>query len=53
MTADEIKDLYHDLSEDEFFEAMDCDMVDECLIEQALGAGMVQEYARWIYINLK
>ena len=50
-------DLYAiDRGEDaasEFFEAMDADSVDECLIDPALGAGVVQEYANWLYINLK
>jgi hypothetical protein len=53
MDIIEIRRLYDELSEPEFFEAMDAGMMDECLIDQALGAGVVQEFANWIYLNLK
>lgn len=53
MTPAEIRQLYEELSSPEFFEAMDAGMVDNATIEEALGPEVAQEYASWVYINLK
>jgi hypothetical protein len=53
MTSEEITATYADLSPSEAFEAFDYAGVDNATIGVVLGQEVAQEYANWIYANLK
>ena len=53
MTREEILSTYAELSPAEAFEAFDFAAVDNATVAEVLGQEAAQEYASWIYANLK
>jgi hypothetical protein len=53
MTYDEIRETWGDLSAPEAFEAFEAAGVDNATVADAIGQEVAQEYAHWIYLNLK
>ena len=53
MTRVEIESAYAASPPDEAFEAFDAANVDNATIAEVLGQEAAQEYASWIYANLK
>lgn len=53
MTPAEIEANYAELSPDEAFEAFDAAGVDNATVAIVLGQEAANEYASWIYANLK
>ena len=53
MSRDEIVATYADLSPAEAFEAFETANVDNATVAIVLGQEAAQEFASWIYANLK
>lgn len=53
MTPEELETIYAAVSPDEAFETFDVMCVDNATVATVLGQEVAQEYAGWIYANLK